>query len=81
MTKSETQIAKNLGVLLRAARRGRTLQDMVAVARDMGINLSATQASEYENGKRLLSMPRFYDICKVYGLKPGGVITRLARMD
>jgi transcriptional regulator with XRE-family HTH domain len=73
-----TDIGTELGRALRTVRkrRGLRLEDVRAAS---GSRFSPTTVAGYERAERSISLQRFCELCKVYGVQPERVLTQVLR--
>jgi transcriptional regulator with XRE-family HTH domain len=71
-------LAREIGAGLRRAREARrlTLRDVAAVSGD---RFKATSVASYERGERAISVVRFCELCRFYGVRPDRLLGEIVR--
>lgn len=72
------RFAREIGMGLRTARRARglTLREVSSVS---GGRFKATSVAGYERGERAISLERFIDLCRLYGVPPHALLAEIMR--
>lgn len=71
-------VALETGRALRRARRARQLT-LRQVASMSGGRFKATSIAGYERGERAISLERFSELCRLYGIPPGTLLAEIVR--